>query len=481
MKKIKTFLIIISLFIFLPLVVNAEENSVKINAPTTISKGTDLSVDVVLSSDVAVDGFKATFTYESNVLEVLNYEFKDNWKQTGTFSTNSPVSFDFLHENGITGNTTVITIKFRVKDDVAKTNTSLTIEGTSKSKEDGTVHPLAKNTVNIDIKSRDNTIKSLKFNGTSINNFMPNEYTYKESVDQTVTTINFDVELNDKTATYKEGYEPKTNASLDYGENVFEIIVVSATKEERKYTVTIVREDNRGTDNYLDKLIVNSNPKLTEKFTKNSLEFSITTHKLKKIDIEAIPHDSKATVKIEPEDKELIIGENIIKITVISEKNEERVYTLRVNNTDNDIDTSLKNIELFGCDEELNFEKGVLDYEILYKAKYRESLVIKPEVNNPKEAEVSIDKDITKLKPGDTVTITVSALDGTKNVESYYTITFKKDTRLNFFLLLGIIIFIVLLVIFINLYFKNKKQKKEIEIKEEELQKTKRLEKIIRE
>ena len=167
MKKIKTFLIIISLFIFLPLVVNAEENSVKINAPTTISKGTDLSVDIVLSSDVAVDGFKATFTYESNVLEVLNYEFKDNWKQTGTFSINSPVSFDFLHENGITGNTTVITIKFRVKDDVAKTNTSLTIEGTSKSKEDGTVHPLAKNTVNIDIKSRDNTIKSLKFNGTS--------------------------------------------------------------------------------------------------------------------------------------------------------------------------------------------------------------------------------------------------------------------------------------------------------------------------
>ena len=110
MRKLKTFLIIISLFIFLPVVVNAEENSVKINAPATISKGTDVSVDIVLSSDVAVEGFKATFTYESSVLEVLNYEFKDNWKQTGTFSTNSPVSFDFLHENGITGSTTVITI-----------------------------------------------------------------------------------------------------------------------------------------------------------------------------------------------------------------------------------------------------------------------------------------------------------------------------------------------------------------------------------
>ena len=75
----------------------------------------------------------------------------------------------------------------------------------------------------------------------------------------------------------------------------------------------------------------------------------------------------------------------------------------------------------------------------------------------------------------------VSAKDGTKNVESYYSITFKKDTRLNFFLLLGIIVFIVLLIIFIYLYIKSKKQKKEIEIKEEELQKTKRLEKIIKE
>ena len=481
MKKIKLFFLAISLFIFLPIIANAEENSVTINAPTTISKGTDVIVDIVLSSDVAVDGFKATFTYESSVLEVLNYEFKDNWKQTGSFSTNSPVSFDFLHENGITGNTTVITIKFKVKDDVAKTNTTLTVEGTSKSKEDGTIHSLEKKTVNIDIKSRDNTIKSLKFNGTSINNFVSNEYSYKESVDQSVTTANFDVELNDKTATYKAGYEPKTNASLDYGENVFEIIVVSATNEEKKYTVTIVREDNRGTDNYLDKLIVNSNPKLTEKFTKNSLDFSITTHNLKTIDIEAIPHDSKATVKIEPESKELVIGENTFKITVLSEKNEERIYVLKVNNTDKDIDTTLKNIELFGCDEELDFKKGVLDYELLYKAKYRESLVIKPEVNNPKEAEASIDKDVSKLKPGDVITITVNALDGTKGAESYYTITFKKDTRLNFFLLLGIIIFIVLLIIFINLFFKNKKQKKEIETKEEELQKTKRLEKIIRE
>ena len=481
MKRIKIVLLLMSIFILLPISVNAEENSVKINAPTMVSKGNEFSVDILLSSTAAVDGFKATFTYESSAIELLNYELKDNWKQTGNFSKESPVSFDFTHENGIIGTSTVITVKFKVREDVAKTSTSLTIEGTSKSKEDETINTLEKNTVNIDIKSRDNSLKSIKLNGVDINNFSPNTYSYKELVESSVTTANFEVELNDKTATYKAGYEPKTGASLDYGDNVFEIIVVSASNEEKKYVVTVVRQDNRGTNNNLKELIVNSNPKLFT-FKSSTLNYTITTHKLEKIDITATPEDPKATVKISKEPEKMIIGANTIKITVLSEKNEEKVYTILVNNTDKEIDTKLKSLVLFGIDEDIDFSPDVYDYEVRFKTKYRDTFVPKPEVNNPDEAEATIDKtDYSKLKAGDKVTITVSAKDGTENVESYYTITFKKDTRLNFFLLLGIIIFIVLLVIFIYLFIKNKKQKKEIMIKEEELQKTKRLEKIIKE
>ena len=481
MKRIKIILLLMSIFVLLPISVSAEENSVSINAPTMVSKGNEFSVDIVLSSDVAVDGFKATFTYESSALELLNYELKDNWKQTGNFSKESPVSFDFTHENGIIGKSTVITIKFMVKEDVAKTNTSLTIEGISKSKEDETSNTLEKSSVDIDIKSRDNSIKSLKLNGVDINNFSPNTYSYKELVESTVTIANFEVELNDKTATFKEGASPRTGASLDYGDNVFEIVVISASGEEKKYTVTVVRQDNRGTNNNLKELIVNSNPKLFT-FKSSTLNYTITTHKLEKIDITATPEDSKATVKITKDPEKMIIGTNTIKITVLSEKNEEKVYTIVVNNTDKEIDTKLKSLELFGIDKDIDFNPDEHDYEVLYKSKYKDTLVIKPVVNNPDEAEATIDKtDYSKLKPGDKITITVSAKDGTEGVENYYTITFKKDTRLNFFLLLGIIIFIVLLVIFIYLYIKNKKQKKEIAIKEEELQKTKRLEKIIKE
>lgn len=483
MKRIKAFIMIIALLLIFPVVVNAEGNSVKINAPKMTSKGNEISVDIVLSSDVAVDEFKSTFTYESSALELLNYEIKDNWKSAGSFSKESPMTLDFTHENGITGNSTLITIKFKVKDDVAKTQTSLTIEGTSKTKEDGTVNTLEKSVADIDIKSRDNSIKSLKLNGTVINNFSPNTYSYHELVESTVTTANFEAELNDKTATFKEGYAPKEGASLDYGDNVYEIIVVSASNEEKKYTVTVTRQDNRGTNNDLDELIVNSNKNLLN-FSTNTLEYTITTHKLTTIDVQAKAHDPKAKVTVTKEPEQMIIGKNIIKISVVSEKNEEKIYTITVNNSDKEIDTKLKSLELFGCDEEIDFKPDIFDYEIRYKEKYNEQLVIKPEVNNPDEAVIDkagYESDITKLGPGKTVTIKVSAKDGTEGVESYYTITFKKDTRLNFFLLLSIIIFIVLLIIFIYLFIKNKKQKKEIIIKEEELEKTKRLEKIIKE
>ena len=482
MKRIKALLLFISIFVFLPMVVNAEENSIKIEAPEMASKGTEITANVVLSSEVSVDEFKGTFTYESSALELLNYEIKDGWKATGTISKESPVSFDFTHENGKIGSSTIVSIKFKVKEDGAKTSTQITIEGTSKVKEDETINTLEKYTSTIEIKSRDNSLKSLKLNGVAINNFSPNTYTYKEIVESTVKTANFDAELNDKTATYKEGYAPKESASLDWGDNVFEIVVVSASGEEKKYTVTVVRQDDRGTNNDLKELIVNGNSKLFE-FKKTTLNYTITVHKTDTIYVLATPEYAKATVKIEKPEK-LVVGANTVKITVLSEKNEEKVYTIVVNYSDKEINTKIRELVLYGLDDDIEFKKDENNYEVLYKSKYKGNIVPQITLDNPDEAEVdkvSYTKDIDNLGPGKTVTIKVYAKDGTEGAETFYTITFKKDTRMNFFLLLGIIIFIVLLIIFIYLFIKNKKQKKQIQIKEEELEKTKRLEKIIKE
>ena len=170
---------------------------------------------------------------------------------------------------------------------------------------------------------------------------------------------------------------------------------------------------------------------------KDVLLYTIVTHKLETVEISAEAEDPNATVEIKKPEK-LEIGTNKVYVTVTSEKGDKKEYVVEINNLDTDIDTSLKNIELFNCDESLNFETGKYDYELTYKSKYTESLVIKPIVNNNDEAVATLDKDLTNLKPGEKITITVSAKDGTRNVESYYTITFKKDNRINFFLILSV-------------------------------------------
>ena len=457
--------------------VYAEEKVVKINVPKTVSKDQEFSVDIQLSTDVTTDGFKATLTYETTVLELVNMESKGDWHQDSKFSKESPLSLDFTHENGQVGDITIATLNFKVKSDASKSNTSITIEGTSRVKEDQTINTLEKVSANIEIKSTDNSLKDLKVNGKTINNFSPKQYEYDLVEESTTTTVNFEAVLNDKTATFKDKFGPKTGVTLEYGKNVFEIVVVAATGAEKKYVVTITRPDNRGTNNNLSDLIINSNKKLLE-FSPNSLTYMVTTHKLETIDVEAVPQDPKAKVKIDKPEK-LQIGTNTILITVTSEKNEDQVYKVTVNNLDTEIDTTLKDIELLGVDDSLNFSSNVYDYELMYKPNFKEDLVIKAVVSNSDEAIASKNPDTcSNLKPGDKVTITVSAKDGTKNVESYYTITFKKDTRINFFLILGLVIFIVLLIIFIRLLIKNRKEKDLIVKKEQDLEKTKRLEKV---
>ena len=490
MEHVKRIIMVALVILLLPIMVFAEGDSVTLNAPTLVSKNTEFTVDLIVTSEKEINEFKSTFTYETSAIELLSIENKNGWTTSSTFSKQSPISLDFSHENGIIGETTIATLKFKVKSDVTKASTSLTIEGTTKTKEDGTVNTLEKYTASIDIKSTDNTIKNLKLNGETLTNFSPNQYSYSQQVESSVNTVNFEVELNDSSASFKAGFEPKTGAPLNYGENKFEIVVVAASGDEKTYAITVTRQDNRGTNNNLKDLLINGNPKLLN-FDKNTLAYAVTTHKLKTVDITAVPEDTKATVKVEKPD-ELVFGTNEVRVIVTSENNIEKIYTIIINNSEKDVDTTLSNIELLTCGDTIDFEKDVYDYEVVYRSKYKDSCVIKKTLSNVDEAEIdnaTFEKDYSNLGPGRKVRIIVKAKDGNQDAERTYTIYFKKDTRINFFLILALIIFIVLLVAFIKLLISNKKIKKNITKKkdkidepviesEEELEKTKRLEKV---
>ena len=489
MKKIKLYL---SLFIFSmllsPYIVLAEDTTNSLDGPELTSQSETISYDIKINAQTAIDGYEAALTYETSSFELIGIESKNEWKGNNKLTTDSPIKLVFNRENEYTGEIVVATLRFKVKEDASKTDTIFTLEGLVKSGNVAT--NLAKVTKNVAIKSNDNYLKDLKLNGKSVTNFSKDTYTYSIQVPSITATVAIDAVLNDQTASFADKYGSRSE-SLAYGENIFEIKVLSASGKERKYVVNITREDNRGTNNDLKKIIINSN-KVKINFDSATTLYTIKTYKLDKIDVAAEATDPKATVKIDKPEK-FEIGENKVTITVTSEDGKDKVYTLIFNNVDYDIDTSLKNIEIFGLDEDFNFDPKVFDYEIRYKAKYKDKLVIKAEKNTTDE-EVQIDEPLLEttskdIKSGSVVKIRVYSLDGT---ESMYTITFVKDNRINFFLLLGLAIFVVLLIIFIRLFINKNKEKKQTETKTkkptttkdenklEDLEKTKRLEKVVK-
>lgn len=480
--KVKEFIKIGFIFLIIVLIcpkLTYAASSSSIEGVDLTSPGAFIFLDIKISSDETIDGVKADFAYERTVLEFISIENKENWKLINKVDNEEgPITLEFNRENGLTGGTTVATLKFKVKDDATKTEALLKLNSTTVTQEDDTINTIPESSKNIAIKSTDNTLSDLKLNGKTLINFSPKTYSYSIQVDANTTTASIDAILNNSTASFVEKFGSRS-VPLDYGENVIEVKVMSASLVEKTYIININRLDNRGTNNDLKNIILNSG-KVKINFDKNNLKYNIITHKLTKIEVEATAEDSKAKVKIDKKET-LEIGENIIKITVTSEDGKDKTYEIIINNVEYDVDTSLKKIEIFGCDEELEFDPKVLDYEIIYKEKYKNTLVIKQPELTSKDDDVRFDealfeKTSSTIESGTVVQMRVYALDG--SVESLYTITFIKDNRINFFFILGAVILVVLLIIFIYMFVNLMKEKNLKKKKEKDLEKTKRLKKV---
>ena len=481
MKKIlRSFLILV--LAFMPILVHAEGEVNELVGNDLTSPGAEFSITISVSSpQSALKSYKGILTYESDVLELVSISNGEGWEGKNSIGK-SPLDLEFNHSSGIVGKASLATLKFKVKSDCTKSETWLTLEGSVNIADEVIqLQPFKKT---ISIKSTDNTLKDLKVNGKKVVNFSPNTYSYSFQVEQETTTANIEATTNSSTATFTEKYGPRS-VGLDYGDNTIEVKVLSASGTEKTYVLNIHRLDNRGTNNNLKQIILNSG-KVKIDFDKNTLSYKIKTYKLTSIDVVAKPEDDKAQVKIE-KNPNLQIGENNIKITVTSEDGKEKVYTIIIDNQNRDVDTTLKNLTIFGLDEEFKFDKNVTDYTLVYKAKYKNSIVFKPELNTPEDGvqidEPLLDSTSKNLKEGSEVKIRVYAPDGT---ETTYTVTFGADKRVNFFLLLSILLFIVLLFIFVKLIIDRKKRKNKptgdddtVEKEtEEELLKTKRINKI---
>ena len=463
-------LIIIAILMLLPLNVLAEtEVTNEFVGAKVASPGETISYEIKVKANAIIKNYKTDLHYDSTVLDMISIENKESWKGSN-IPGSSPNTLTFNH-TGISGETVVAKVTFKVKTDTTKSNATIKLDSSSVTLEDDTMVPVEVSTLKFDIKLTDNTLKSLTISDKVVANFKANTYSYAMQIDSNSQIVKIGAILNSNSASFVKDFGPRS-VEVDYGETELLIKVLSEAGEEKVYTVVVTRMDNRENNNYLKSLIINSG-KIKLDFDKNRTSYNITTYRQKKIDVDAVSEDGKATVVVDSPE-EFVMGSNTVKITVTSESDKEKVYTLTVDNRDEDVNTFLRILSVDGY--VLDFYQKTFDYEIRYNSKYSSGLTIIKAAELDEYSGVRIDEGLLtetnkNLKPGSVVKIRVYFDD---SHETIYTITLVKDTRINFFLILGIIILLVLVVILIRVLKMRKKEKLMAE-KVEELSKTKEI------
>ncbi len=471
-KKLGLVLISLLVFVF-PYFVNAESKfDVNVSGPTSASTKEEIEYTVTINSTDQAKQFEATLKYDTKILQFINITKKDSWEGTNPLNDSGNVNLKFTNP-GTTGETKVFSLKFRVKSS-SKSSTiiyledmKLTINSGTES-EDNTVLTQQTLKKEIAIKSDDNTLRTIKIDGKAISGFSSGVYLYNLEVDALSDSITIDSTLSDqKNSTYVDDFGNRS-VTLKYGENVVLIKVKSESGKIATYTLNITRKDDRVANTDLKSIIINGG-KVKINFDKSVLSYTLKTFKLETIEIDATPDDSNSKVEIDAP-KKLVIGENKVKITVTAVTGVSKDYNLIINNTEVPTDTRLRNLSVKGFNIEFDSDRN--KYTLLYDKSLKKGLTIY-ETTLSDDVKVEITGN-SNLKEGSVVKITVTALDESSTTE--YTITLEKDTRINFFLILDLVIGTILIILIVKQIKKRKKIKQVNEIeKEEELEKTKEL------
>lgn len=473
MKRIKWVIVFLMFVWLLPIEVNAQNFTATLSGTSKASTDDKIDFTISIKSDKEAIGFEATIKYDNTVLEFINISKEDKWTGNNTVESTGNNTLKFTN-TGVTGESSVATLRFKVKSST-QSITTITVDGlrlilnSSSDGEDSTILTTNSITKDISIRSDDNTLKNIKVDDKTIKGFSSSVKEYTLEVDSLTEEINVSATLNDpKNATFVENFGNRT-VKLEYGQNKVLIKTKSESGKEAIYTLNVIRKDDRLVNNDLKSIIINGGT-IKIDFDPSILSYTIKTYKLDKIEIEAEASDAKAKVKINSPSK-LVLGENKVKISVTAVTGDVKEYNLLIVNTDQPTDTRLKNLSVKGVN--IGFNSDKYDYSIRYDKSYKNGIKIY-NTTLSEDVEVKIDGN-ENLKEGSVIKITVTALDGSSTSE--YTITLEKDNRINFFLILDVLIGATLIVLIIIQLRKRKKQKEQnqkIE-KEKELEKTKEI------
>ena len=353
---------------------------------------------------------------------------------------------------------------------------SYTVVVNKKSGESGTGEDTPDPTP-VDNRSSDNTLKSLSVSkGNLYPEFDPATTTYSITVDNDVTNIDVSALANDD----KASVVISGNTNLREGMNTIQVKVTAENESVKTYTINVNRkkannskpEPEKSDNNLLKSLLVGDGT-LKPDFDPNTADYSLTIgNDINTLDLQAIAQDNKAKVEI-ANNENLIVGKNVITITVTAENGAQRVYTINVTKVDKEPNNKLDDITISEGELNPKFDPNHTFYDVEVPSGTKE-IDVTPKLANPNSKVhyivngVSQENGKVKLNEGNNL-VQLQIEDENGFVKSYY-LTINR--KLSYYSIFGLkvpkwlvytllILFILLFAYLLFLLLKKRKKKEE--------------------
>ena len=177
-------------------------------------------------------------------------------------------------------------------------------------------------------KSTVNKLTMIKIDGQELEQFSEDNTSYDITVESDVTKIKIEATKKDSKSSISGDIGEK---KVDYGTNKFVIVVTSESGDKYTYTLNVNRVDERSSINTLKTLTLSAGEIA---FDAKVLEYTVNVdNNVEKITITSSLTDPKSKYITDYQNKEinLIEGSNKVEITIVSERGEEKTYTLNIN------------------------------------------------------------------------------------------------------------------------------------------------------
>lgn len=393
--------------------------------------------------DIDVIGIKGEFLFD-DVFSYVDMEVSSPWKKyyvsSKGFSVGNISNLDDLN----------LKVRFRVASVIEKyQDYKISLEGIEASDKDYKLIELDGVSCTLKIVSDINTLDSLEVsNGKLDQKFSQDITSYTATIDSSSTVIK--AILTDKNAKLEGSIG---SVKLNYGINLFKIKVTSVRGSIREYKLYITRPI-KNNDVTLKSLVIGGKE---ISLKKNQFYYSMDVlNEVHQVEVVATLNNQLSKLEID-NPKELVVGENEIKIHVIAEDGTSSTYLIVVNRKKKLAhDASIKDLSIKGYS--LLFDPNIYQYEL--KIDSEDQLDILVELNDEGASYQIIGNK--NLKNNSIIKIEVKAEDGTLLV---YQIKIIKESDGNSssivsnIKIIPLILFILLIssILVIKIIYKKKK------------------------